>query len=108
MLNVIVFYPGDVTRPPPSPACQDGSADAVVSVRLAPSYVTYNGAALRAVGAFFSSSQQLGIGTLQVGHTRWCAGCVQTLTASTAVSARPHCYCAVWCAAFGAHLHAVR
>ncbi|GFR52305.1 hypothetical protein Agub_g14842, partial [Astrephomene gubernaculifera] len=50
----------DFTRRP-----QDGAADAVVSLRLAPSYLTYNAAALRCVAAFFASDKQLQVGTLQ-------------------------------------------
>ncbi|GLI59141.1 hypothetical protein VaNZ11_000966, partial [Volvox africanus] len=45
---------------------QDGSADATLSVRLAPSYVTYNPAAVAAVGAFFSTEQHIGFENLQV------------------------------------------
>lgn len=51
---------------------QDGSADAVVRIRLAPSYVTYIPAAVRSVVDFFVlplgglQEQQQGVGALQV------------------------------------------
>jgi hypothetical protein len=43
----------------------DGSADAVVSVGLAPSYLSYDARVVSAVSAFFASDTQLGLSALQ-------------------------------------------
>lgn len=48
---------------------QDGSADACLSLELAPSYVTYNAAAVEGVSRFFATSQALDLTALQVRHT---------------------------------------
>ncbi|MEW5298732.1 MAG: hypothetical protein WDW36_001820 [Sanguina aurantia] len=44
---------------------QDGSADACLSLELAPSYVTYNAAAVGGVSSFFATSQALDLTSLQ-------------------------------------------
>lgn len=62
---------------------QDGSADAVVGVRLAPSYVTFAAGAVAEVVSFFETEQAVDMVTLQVGLIRI------TLTQKECVRADP-------------------
>lgn len=54
---------------------QDGSADACLSLELAPSYVTYNAAAVEGVSSFFATSQALDLTSLQVRSERFDLAC---------------------------------